>query len=121
MCPPARPPHRFRGFRLSSLGYIGFAASLPLLLVACGGGRRSEVTPRPSHQGCPGNLIAVVSNNDRVSLDVYNGSSVIGVVGAQSSGRFAVVGNGGIRVAATDRGYTPGGGVRHTIRFECSE
>jgi hypothetical protein len=114
MCPPGRSP-------LSSLAYMGLGASLSLLLLACSGGPKPEPTPRPSHQGCPGNLIAVVSNNDRVSLDVYNGSSVIGVVAAGSSARFAVMGNGGVRVAATDRGYTPGGGVRHTIRFECSE
>jgi hypothetical protein len=106
---------------VSSLAHRGLGASWPLLLVACGEARASEVTPkRSSPQDCR-NLIAVVSNHDRVSLNVYNGYSVIGTVGAGSTERFAVVGKGVIAVAAAEGGRGPERGVKHNIRYECSE
>lgn len=104
-----------------------------LLLSACGGGQ-APMTPKP--QGCPGTLTAVVSNQVGMSLDVLDGTSVIGSVGPRSTARFVVL-HRRVWVRQAESQYdrvgeilllngtvslnNRTGSIRYHVRYECAQ
>jgi hypothetical protein len=78
------------------------------------------VTPKP--QGCPGTLTAVVSNQVGMSLEVLDGTSVIGTVGPRSIGRFVVLHSGSVRVRQAGHQYSGDGqqSIKYHLRYECA-
>jgi hypothetical protein len=90
-----------------------------LALVACNG-QPSRITSSPAPLSCPGELTAVVTNDGRFSLDVYNGETNLGTIRPGASERFALVHGGRVSVRIPKGQTIPAQGRDRTrVQYVC--